>query len=205
MTKALISGASGFVGSNVLDFLLKETDWEFTCIASWRHHGSPLRINPRNKRVTVITHDLTGPLPDLGDFDYILNLASESHVDRSIADPVPFIETNVAIVLWMLEYARKRPTKRFIHFSTDEVLGSDGYPSNPYAASKAAQEAIATAYWRTYGIPVVITQSNNIVGPNQDPEKFVPKIIELIKKQKPVPIHTFNGTLGKRYYNPVET
>lgn len=204
MTKILISGASGFVGSNVLNFLLKETDWEFTCVASWRHRGSPLRIKPRNKRVTVITHDLTGPLPDLGYFDYILNLASESHVDRSIADPIPFIETNIAIVLWMLEYARRYPTKRFIHFSTDEVLGSDGYPSNPYAASKASQESIATAYWRTYDLPVIITQSNNIVGPNQDPEKFIPKIIGLIKKQECVMIHTFDGIPGKRYYNPVE-
>jgi dTDP-glucose 4,6-dehydratase len=204
MTRVLISGASGFVGSNVLDFLLKKTDWEFTCVASWRHHGSPLRINPRGKRVTVVTHDLTGPLPDLGDFDYILNLASESHVDRSIADPVSFIETNVSIVLMMLEYARKHPTKKFVHFSTDEVLGSDGYPSNPYAASKAAQETIATAYWRTYDIPVVITQSNNIIGPSQDPEKFVPKTIELIKKRQRVAIHAANGIPGKRYFNPVE-
>lgn len=208
--RVLISGASGFIGSGVLKYLLEHTDWEFTAICSWRHHGSPLNITPQ-PRVTVVTHDLTGPLPDLGDFDYILNLASESHTERSIQDPVPFIENNVSSTLQMLEYARKHKPKVFLQFSTDEVYGAFDHaewdlllPGNPYSASKASQEVIAIAYWRTYSLPIVITNSNNIIGPHQNPEKFLPKIIGLIQAGEEVQIHQTNGTIGRRHYNPVQ-
>lgn len=210
MTRVLLTGASGFIGSEVLEYMLKYTDWTFVCPASWRHKGTPLRIQP-NSRVEVISHDLTGNMPDLGYFDYIFNLASESHVDRSISDPVPFVENNITSTLQLLEYARKYPPKLFLQFSTDEVYGAMEHkewdvllPSNPYAASKAAQEMVAIAYWKTYGVPVVITNSNNIVGRNQDAEKFVPKIIHLIKAGKTVQIHTSNGKPGRRYWNPVQ-
>lgn len=210
MTKVLLTGASGFIGSNVLKYFLKHTDWHFTLINSWRHNGSPLNIEP-SKRVRVITHDLTGPIPNIGKFEYIFNLASESHVDRSLADPVNFIENNVSVGLQMLEYARKHPPKMFLQFSTDEVYGTGKHkewdvllPSSPYAASKACQEMIAIAYWRSFGVPLVITNSNNVVGPNQNPEKFVPKIIGLIKAGKTVQLHTQGGELTRRYFNPVE-
>lgn len=208
--RVLITGADGFIGSNVLEYMLDKTDWDFVCICSWRHFGHPLNLKP-NPRVEVITHDLVGNVPDLGNFDYILHLASESHVDRSINDPVPFIENNVSSTLQILEYARKHPPKVFLHFSTDEVYGAMEHqewdillPSNPYAASKAAQEMIAIAYWKTYKVPVVITNSNNIVGKNQNPEKFLPKIVELINAGEEVTIHTSNGKPGKRYWNAVE-
>jgi dTDP-glucose 4,6-dehydratase len=209
-THCLITGASGFIGSSVLEYLLEHTDWDFTAICSWRHKGSPLRITP-NSRLNVVTHDLAGPVPEIGDFDYILNLASESHVDRSIQDPVGFIENNVSSTLQMLEYARKHKPKVFIQFSTDEVFGAMEHeewdvllPSNPYAASKAAQEMIAIAYWKTFGIPLVITNSNNIVGKNQDPEKFVPKLVGKLKRNERIEIHVQNGKPGRRHYNPVE-
>lgn len=206
----LMTGASGFVGSGVLEYLLANTNWDFTCLCSWRHHGAPANITP-NPRVEVITHDLTAPIPNIGGFDFILNLASESHVDRAIADPVPFIENNVSSVLQVLEYARKQTPTVFLHFSTDEVYGAVGaheewdvmLPGNPYAASKAAQEMIAMAYWRTYDVPVVITNSNNIIGKNQHIEKFVPKLIHLIDRDETVTIHTSNGKPGIRYYNSV--
>lgn len=210
MKSCLMTGASGFVGSNVLAYLLENTDWQFTVISSWKHKGNPLHV-PVSNRVEVITHDLTAPIPDIGEFDYIFHLASESHVDRSISDPVSFIENNISITLRILEYAREHKPKLFLHFSTDEVYGAMDHedwdvllPSNPYAASKAAQEMIAIAYWKTYKIPLVITNSNNIIGPNQDPEKFVPKIVKLIKQGKRVPIHITNNGPGKRFWNPVE-
>jgi dTDP-glucose 4,6-dehydratase len=218
-----MSGASGFVGSNVLRYLLLKTDWRFTLISSWRHRGSPLRLvdNIDRTRIAVVTHDLRGPIPEFGvTFDYILNFASDSHVDRSIEDPVATIENNVSSTLSMLEYARHHRPRAFLQFSTDEVYGAAPFrettadsieewsapvlPSNPYAASKAAQEAIGISYWRTYRVPVIITNSNNIVGPRQDTEKFVPKIIHLVRLGVEVPIHVGpDGQPGVRYYNPV--
>lgn len=208
--RVLITGASGFIGSGVLKYMLEHTDWEFVALCSWRHHGNPLNLQAQ-ERVTVITHDLIGPIPELGDFDYILNLASESHTERSIADPVPFVENNVSSVLQVLEYARRHVPKVFLQFSTDEVYGAFEHkewdvllPGNPYSASKAAQEMIAIAYWRTYGLPIVITNSNNIVGPNQHPEKFVPKLVGLISQDQEVQIHTSSSKPGSRHYNPVQ-
>lgn len=208
--KVLMTGADGFVGSNVLQYLLNNTGWDFTVICSFRHFGSPLNV-PLSNRVEVVTLDLRGEIPEIGQFDYILHLASESHVDRSIKDPVPFIENNIAITLQILEYARRHMPQRFLLFSTDEVYGARAHedwdvllPTNPYAASKAAQEAIAIAYFNTYQIPVIITNSNNIVGKGQHPEKFVPKAVSLIKQDKIVEIHANKGKLGRRFYNPVE-
>lgn len=208
--KVLMTGSDGFIGSNVLQYLLNNTNWHFTLVCSFRHKGSPFNI-PLSDRVEIKTLDLRGDIPDMGDFDYIFHLASESHVDRSIADPVPFVENNVSITLQILEYARRHMPKRFLMFSTDEVYGAREHndwdilmPTNPYAASKAAQELIAEAYYYTYQIPVIITNSNNIVGKNQHPEKFVPKTVDFIKQGKVVPIHTAAGKLGRRFYNPVD-
>lgn len=210
--RVLITGASGFIGSGVLDYLHENTDWDFVCLCSWRHKGSPAHISP-SARIEVVTHDLVGPLPFLGTFDYVLHMASESHVDRSISHPVEFVENNVSSTLSVLDYARQScpGLKMFVQFSTDEVYGAQEHeewdvllPSNPYAASKAAQEMIAIAYWSTYRVPVVITNSNNIVGLNQNREKFVPKLIDLISRNQEVTIHTMNGQPGKRYYNPVQ-
>lgn len=205
----MITGASGLVGSHVLSYLLEHTDWHFVCPVTFRHRGNPLRIE-LNERVEVPTLDLTGVIPDLGTFDYILNLASDSHVDRSISDPVPFVENNISLMLQVLEYARKHKPKLLIQFSTDEVFGhteevSDVlWPSNPYAASKASQELIVSAYRKTYGIQAVVTNSNNVIGKGQDPEKYVARLAEQINKGETVKVHAQNGVLGRRRYNPVE-
>lgn len=212
MKKVLLTGASGLVGSHVLDYMLEHTDWDFTCLCSWRHKGSPARLQKHvgNPRVHVITHDLKGVMPDLGRFDYILNLASESHVDRSITDPVPFVENNIGLMLQILEYARKYPPELLVQFSTDEVFGhteevSDVlWPSNPYAASKASQELLVSAWRKTYGIQAAVTNSNNIIGEGQDPEKYVARLARQIAAGEQVTVHAEKGALGKRRYNPVQ-
>lgn len=215
--RVMLTGAAGFVGSHVLSHILENTDWKVVCPVTFRHHGNPKRITDdkhyqKNRdRVEVVTCDLTGDIPDYGEFDYIINIASESHVDRSIEAPVPFVENNVKLALKVLEYAREHEPKVFIQFSTDEVYGPapKGYahkewdpivPSNPYSASKAAQEAIAISYWRTYGVPVVIINAMNFIGERQDPEKFVPMVMKKIMAGDTVSIHGSTGDIGSRFY-----
>jgi dTDP-glucose 4,6-dehydratase len=222
--RILLTGAGGFVGSHVLSHLLKETPHEIICICSWRHKGEPYRIlDDRNyqqnkDRVTIITHDLVSPLTEdlkerIGKVDAIFNIASESHVDRSITDPVSFTKNNVDLILNMLEFAREAKPEFFLQFSTDEVYGqapagvshkewSPIVPSNPYSASKAAQEAIAISYWRTYGVPLIITNGMNIFGERQDKEKYVQLCIDRINKGETIQIHSHpdKKTAGSRFY-----
>jgi len=226
--RVLLTGAGGFVGHHTLAHLLKTTLWEIVATDSFRHFGTSARIRAvfdelpdERKRVTVITHDLSTPIDsvtasEFGRIDVIINMASDSHVDRSITDPRPFVENNVALILTMLEYARTLPNlKAFIQIGTDEVYGpapigvnhpewSPQIPSNPYSASKSAQEALAISYWRTFNIPVILTNTMNIIGERQDVEKFVPLILSNLLNSKPVPVHalhTHEGwRAGSRFY-----
>ncbi len=219
--KVLLTGIGGFMGGHVMRHLLVNTDWQIVGIDSFRHMGKTDRITQHLKgldasRVTILTHDLTVPFSEqmkdrLKDVDYVLNIASESHVDRSITEPRPFIENNVALMLTMLEWLKESNVKKFIHISTDEVYGpatdhnhSEGEPhrpSNPYSASKSAQEAICYSYWRTYNLPIIVTNTMNIIGEMQDPEKFVPKIMQQIERGDKVTIHASpEGLPGSRYY-----
>jgi dTDP-glucose 4,6-dehydratase len=220
----LLTGAGGFVGSHVLSHLLKNTDYKIICICSWKHRGLPTRISEDENykkykdKVTVITHDLVSPFTDdikklIGKPDIILNIASESHVDRSITDPVTFIQNNTNLVLNVLEFARETKPELFLQFSTDEVYGqapigidhkewSPIVPSNPYSASKAAQEAIAISYWRTYSVPVIITNTMNVFGERQDKEKFVQLCIDRVVSGEKISIHSYpdGKTAGSRFY-----
>jgi dTDP-glucose 4,6-dehydratase len=147
----------------------------------------------------------------IGHVDLIFSIASDSHVDRSITDPVPFAENNVKLILNVLEYARIAQPELLIHLSTDEVYGPalDGFahkewspimPSNVYSASKAAQEAFIFSYWRSYGVPAVIVNSMNMFGERQDKEKFIPMLISKINNGEEVTIHGTKDYIGKRFY-----
>lgn len=218
--RLLLSGASGFIGSHALQYYLQTTDWTIICPCSWSHKGTPERIleviGGYEDRVTIITHDLTVPFTEttlkrIGHIDYVINFASDSHVDRSITDPVPFIKNNVDIAITMLEFARVAKPEIFVQISTDEVYSAapDGVlykewseilPSNPYASSKCAQEAVAISYWRTYGVPLVITNTVNNFGERQDTEKYLARLIKMIDSDQKVTVHGSEGNIGGRFY-----
>lgn len=221
--RVLLTGVAGFMGSHVLEHLLKNTDWDVVGIASWKHKGTPERVEEVlstdtswRERVTIITHDLSAPFTDhtkqrLPHIDYIINVASDSHVDRSIYDPVPFVQNNVNLMLTMLELAREIKPHKFLQVSTDEVYGpapdnvlhkewSTVLPSNPYSASKAMQEALCISYWRTYNVPLIITNSMNLFGPMQDPEKYIAQLIRKIYKGETVTVHGSEEKVGSRFY-----
>ncbi len=219
--RVLLTGASGFFGSHLLRHLMVNTDWEFVCPCSWEHKGTPERlenaIDGQDKsRVTVITHDLTAPFTDItkkriGKIDYILNIASNSHVDRSITNPGEFIVSNTLLAYNLLEFAREIKPEVFLQFSTDEVYGvapvgvnhkewASIVPSNPYSASKACQEAIAISYWRTFNVPVIITNTMNLFGETQDAEKYTARLINKIHNGEMVTVHGAEGNIGSRFY-----
>ena len=215
----LLTGIAGFAGSHALEHLLQHTDWNIVGLTTFRHRGDPLRLDidsydPRRIRIfhCDLTSDVSPRLAErIGPVDYIWNLAAESHVDRSISDPRPFIENNVSLAITMLEFARIAKPEVFIQISTDEVYGpapegvdfpewSPIVPSNPYSASKAAQEAIAISYWRTYSVPLIITNTMNLIGERQDTEKFIPSTIAKVHAGKIVTVHGNEQEIGSRFY-----
>ena len=222
--KILITGGCGFVGHHFTEELLKNTDWDIIVIDKLNYASSGLdRLRDikafDENRVKIFATDLQQPITEgvkqeIGEVDYILNLASESHVDRSIADPVSFIENNVKLALTMLEWARElKGLKKFIQFSTDEVYSTapDGVAykegdrhnaANPYSASKDAQESICRAYANTYGLPINITNAMNIFGERQHPEKFIPICIRKILNGEVIQIHANEDLTksGTRHY-----
>lgn len=221
--RVLLSGISGSIGVHTMHHIFENTDWEVVGLATYHHKGLAERIvdmmdeHTENwKRLTLITHDLTKPIGKrlrqrIGHIDYIINMASLSDVEASIQNPVPFIENNVSLTLNMFEYAREAKPEAFIQFSTDEVYGPSGkdqrhpewsaiVPSNPYAASKAAQEAIAISYWRTYGVPVVITNTMNNFGEYQQSSKYPVIIQRCVMDDDTLTIHGTPKEVGTRYY-----
>lgn len=222
--RVLITGMGGAIGCHMYAHTMHNTDWEVVGIDSFRHKGEFDRITEMTtthpdwlERTTVLTHDLTAPLTSreellIGDVDYIINLASLSDVEASIQNPVWFIKNNTDLMLNVLEYSLMANPKAFIHFSTDEVYGpadkNQGHPewstilpSNPYSASKACQEAIAIAYWRSYGLPLIITNTMNNFGEMQSPSKFPALVQKSVKYDAEVKIHASgDGQVGTRYY-----
>jgi dTDP-glucose 4,6-dehydratase len=220
--KVLVTGAAGFIGHHVVSLLLTHTDWKITIIDRLDTSGNLNRLAEvgaaKNPRVRFIYHDLRAPFNDqllsqIGAHDYIVHLAAATHVDRSIDNPMEFVQDNVVATCNILDFARKTGCSKFLNFSTDEVFGPapegvaykeyDRYNSgNPYSATKAGAEELAVAYANTYKLPVITTHTMNVIGYRQHPEKYVPKLISKISKGEVVTVHATPDlkAAGTRFY-----
>lgn len=225
--RLLLTGAAGFIGSHTVEHVLENTDWEVVALVRLKHIGDLARIadskvyQDNRERVRVVHHDLQSPINDtvdshIGHVDYVLHLAANSHVDRSITHPVEFFYDNVIGTANLLEWARFRngfindqgqyeqysnpPIKKIINAGTDEVFGpvKDGepfpeyapyHPSNPYSASKAGQCSAGVSYYVTFGLPIVTTYMVNIFGERQNPEKLIPKTMQKLLAGEPMTVH----------------
>jgi len=216
METIIVTGGAGFIGANFVRYALDHTDNRVVVIDKLTYAGNLCSIEElnRNPRFVFIKADIANREAVEAAFneyrpDCLVNFAAETHVDRSIDNPKPFIDTNVCGALELLEASRKHVAKRdanagegfrFLHVSTDEVygsLGADGLfsettaysPNSPYSASKAAADHLVRAYFETYRLPTIITNCSNNYGPYQFPEKLIPLTLLNAIDAKPLPIY----------------
>ncbi len=202
----LVTGGAGFIGSNFILYMFdKYPDVKIINLDLLTYAGNleNLKDIADNPNYTFVKGDIADPrivnrvVPGV---DYIVNFAAESHVDRSIEDPLLFIKTNVMGTQVLLDAARKHGVERYLQVSTDEVYGSlgpTGYfteetpiaPNSPYSASKAGADMLVRAYYETYGLPVLITRCSNNYGPYQFPEKLIPFFIKKLLNGQKVPVY----------------
>ena len=227
MKTILITGSAGFIGHHVVNYFLRNTDWNVVCMDRLDYSGDLNRLqeiledlsSSDKKRITIIYHDLKAAInPQLisriGSIDSIAHLAAGSHVDRSIEYPMEFVHDNVIGTVNLLEYARTlEELELFVYFSTDEIFGpapigvkykeNDRYNStNPYSASKAAAEEMVVAYENTYKLPAIISHTMNVFGERQNPEKYIPMCISKVLKGETVTVHSNSEKTkaGSRHY-----
>ena len=199
-----VTGAAGFIGSNFVHYLKSKGYDDIVVIDKLTYAASTDNLNPLTFPIEIV--DIANKDQLEGAFRkyrprFIFHFAAESHVDNSIEDATPFLDTNVRGTLNLLELSVRYNIERFHHISTDEVYGALDYddppfteetpynPQNPYSASKAASDHFVTAFGNTYGLPVVITNCSNNYGPRQHKEKLIPKTISNILQNKPIPVY----------------
>src|SRR5579864_1022679 len=217
MTKILITGACGFVGSHLVEELLQWDDVEIISIDRLTYAGRLDRLSHLDtNRIRTIYHDMVAEVPqwmldDISNVDFIIHNGAETHVARSFVAPETFVRSNIVGTFNMLEMTRKVKPKTFVYVSTDEVFGpaldqpfkeDDALnPTNPYAATKAAGEILALSHFKTFGVPVIVTRTMNMFGPRQNPEKFVPLAIRKILRGEELCVHgNENGEIGLRQW-----
>jgi dTDP-glucose 4,6-dehydratase len=211
--KVIVTGGAGFIGSHLVKKIKETTDWDILVIDALTYAGSLKNLNEGDQDFHLIDIRKKERINNLSDMDIdaIFHLAAESHVDRSIEDPLTFVETNVIGTVNMLnlalKYYEKNPDFRFYHISTDEVFGSlemndpkfnedTPYdPKSPYSASKASSDHFVRAYHHTYKLPILISNCSNNYGTHQYPEKLIPVVINSIKNGKPIPIYGNGGNV----------
>jgi dTDP-glucose 4,6-dehydratase len=204
--KLFVTGGAGFIGSHFICHALEsKANYsiinfdKLTYAANLANLGS-IVADPRYRFVKGDICDAGAVEAAMQGCDAVVHFAAESHVDRSIYEPAPVVETNITGTFVLLQIARRIGVKRFVHISTDEVYGdllpgtfaietSPLQPSSPYSASKAAADLLVLSFVRTYGIPALITRSSNNYGPRQFPEKFLPLMITNAMAGKPLPIY----------------
>lgn len=225
--RVLLTGVTGFVGSHLFEHIMLNTKWHVVGTYRNKTAGRLTRVDeilerhPEwNERLTLVHHDFTDGVNQadakrFGKLDVILHVAANSHVDRSITNPVEFLNDNTVSVVKLLEWVRSMPKAAyplFYYFSTDEVFGpappgveyteeSRHRPNNPYAAAKSAAEQFVQAYGNTYSIPFMISNCMNIIGERQDPEKYVGLVIRKVLSGEKLSVHASpTGEPGKRHY-----
>jgi len=224
MKNVLVTGGSGFIGTNFIRYLLSESDFtgRIINVDKLTYAGNPENLQGIDQtfpdRYDFIRADICdqAALADIFkkfDIDTVCHFAAESHVDRSIVEPDAFIQTNIVGTFNLLEMARANQDRLnlFHHISTDEVfgsLGADGYfteetpydPSSPYSAAKAASDHLVRAYYKTYDLPITISNCSNNYGPYQFPEKLIPLIILNALEGKPLPVYGDGGNVRDWLY-----
>lgn len=211
MKKYLITGGAGFIGSNFCYYMLdKYEDASFVCLDALTYAGNLLTIEPLLKKenfkfchLNICDKESLEKLFKDEHFDYVVNFAAETHVDRSISNPDIFLQTNILGVNNLLELSLKYKVKRYHQISTDEVYGdlpldrkdllfsetSNIKTSSPYSASKASADLLTLAFHRTYGLDITITRCSNNYGPYQFPEKLIPLMIDRCLKDEYLPVY----------------
>ncbi|HEY7699708.1 MAG TPA: dTDP-glucose 4,6-dehydratase, partial [Vicinamibacteria bacterium] len=208
-TTILVTGGAGFIGSNFIHYLAaRHPDWKIINLDKLTYAGNldnlrEIEGRPGYRFVHGDIADRDSVAPLMGECDFVVNFAAETHVDRSIHDAGDFIRTDVYGTFVLLEAFRasRRPStaKRFIQISTDEVYGAieSGSaketdpiaPRNPYSASKAGADRLAYSYFVTYGVPVIVTRASNNYGPRQYPEKIIPLFVTNALEDQPLPVY----------------